>query len=108
VSDGFANLEQAIRSNLPRHLPAGALVSDVRLGQRELCVEARKSFFSITLTARVVRLPDSVRLDWITLKGGFGLGDDALRERIAALNEPWPPYHARGVDRGEAVVITRT
>ena len=107
MTDAFASLEQAIRANLPRHLPGGVLITEIALGERELRVQARKSFFTVTLTARVVRSPDSVRLDWFEVRGAFGLGGDELRERIAALDEPWPPYHARGVDRGEALVITR-
>lgn len=107
MTDAFASLEQAIRANLPRHLPGGVLITDFALGERELRVQARKSFFSVRLTARVVRSPETVRLDFFTLSGAFGLGGDELRERIATLNEPWPPFHARGVDRGEAVVITR-
>jgi len=107
VTDGFASLEMALRANLSRHLPDGVRVTEVRLGERDLSVEARKSFLSISLTARVVRTPDSVRLDFFSLRGAFGLGGDALRDRIAILNEAWPPYHALGVDRGDAVVITR-
>jgi hypothetical protein len=68
---------------------------------------AKKAFLSISLTARVVRSPDAVRLDLFALRGAFGLGGDALRDRIALLDEAWPPYHARGVDRGDALVITR-
>jgi hypothetical protein len=107
VTDPFANLEQAIRSGLARHLPAGARITDVQLGERELIIEARKSFFSVTLTARVVRSPDAVRLDYFALRGAFGLGGDEMREAIATVNESWPPFHARGVDGGDAVVITR-
>ena len=107
MTDAFAPLEQAIRTHLPRHLPGGVLITEIALGERELRVQARKSFFTVTLTARVLRSPESVRLDWFELRGAFGLGAEALRDRIAALDEPWPPYHARGVDRGDALVITR-
>lgn len=108
MTDAFDALEVTLRAHLPRHLPDGVRVTDVRLGECDLSVEARKSFFSISLTARVVRSPDSVRLDFFSLSGAFGLGGDALRDRIAALDEAWPPYHARGVDRGDALVITRS
>ena len=107
MTDPFATLEHAIRSGLARHLPSGARITDIQLGERELVIEARKSLFSVTLTARVVRRPDSIRLDYFTLKGAFGLGGDQMREAIATVNESWPPFHARGVDGGEAVVITR-
>jgi hypothetical protein len=106
VTDGFATLEATLRAHLPRHLPDGVVVTEARLGERDLNVEARKSFFSISLTARVVRSPDSIRLDFFSLRGAFGLGGDALRDRIALLDEAWPPYHARGVDLGDALVIT--
>jgi len=107
VTDSFATLEHAIRSGLARHLPSGARITDLQLGERELLVEARKSLFSVTLTARVVRSQDSVRLDYFTLRGAFGLGGDEMREAIATVNESWPPFHARGVDGGDAVLITR-
>lgn len=107
MTDSFDGLEDAIRDNLPRYLPDGARLTSVRLREQELQVEARKAFFSITLTAAVTRSPDRVRLHSFMILGAMGLGGTAMREAIARIDESWPPFRARGEDGGASLVITR-
>lgn len=107
MTEPFDGLENAIWANLPRHLPGGARLTSVRLGETELRVVASKSFFTLTLTAQVLRSPGTVRLHSFMLDGAFGMGGAALRDEIARIDAAWPPYRAKGGDGGASLVFTR-
>lgn len=106
MTDPFDALEDAIRRNLPRHLPGGVNVNSVRLAERGLRVEARAAFFAITLTAQVIRTPEYVRFYAFALEGALGAGGAALRDEVSRIDEAWGPFRAKGADGGGSLVVT--